>query len=473
MNRLMQKSIEKILLNRQSFVQYQRYYSSQRSSSKLKISLIGGGALTAATTLTLIYANYDPKFRSQLVSYLPFINTLLSEDSKQNAAANAYEESLIKPKIQQQQSIKHEVKKVEKPSENVVPKDEKPSIVPSVVPTNVQTTKESNLLEEKEIKSEIAKTFEKAMAEENIQINSKGYGENELRIQLKRQLYVFQEYFKEQFILYKTELKRKLETDLKNKVLQEKAKIADDFEDSFTKLRQMESLLEVRDHLDKQEKATKGLWLISQTLTNLLEHDRSSLNEEPNPIQINETINCIRKMIQDHFENEALIKLALENMPENAVTNGVYSEEDLIRRFNKVEKICNQVSLIDNEYTTLFGYLKSFAYSYIRPLQQIEYELSMNPIHFKSISQDELEGKKVVDPKEWDTYDILQRVRLSIENRNLEMALRYANQLSGEPRKIASDWIRDTREHLEVKQAVRVVQSKIASINLHQMTFAQ
>ena len=76
------------------------------------------------------------------------------------------------------------------------------------------------------------------------QINSKGYGENELRIQLKRQLYVFQEYFKEQFILYKTELKRKLETDLKNKVLQEKAKIADDFEDSFTKLRQMESLLE-------------------------------------------------------------------------------------------------------------------------------------------------------------------------------------------------------------------------------------
>lgn len=69
-------------------------------------------------------------------------------------------------------------------------------------------------------------------------------GENELRIQLKRQLYVFQEYFKEQFILYKTELKRKLETDLKNKVLQEKAKIADDYEESFKKLKQMEALLQ-------------------------------------------------------------------------------------------------------------------------------------------------------------------------------------------------------------------------------------
>lgn len=61
---------------------------------------------------------------------------------------------------------------------------------------------------------------------------------------MKRQLYVFQEYFKEQFILYKTELKRKLETDLKNKVLQEKAKIADDYEESFKKLKQMEALLQ-------------------------------------------------------------------------------------------------------------------------------------------------------------------------------------------------------------------------------------
>lgn len=181
---------------------------------------------------------------------------------------------------------------------------------------------------------------------------------------------------------------------------------------------------------------------------------------------------CIRKVINDNFPNESLIQIALENLPENAVKNGVYSEEDLIRRYNKVEKVCNHVSLVDSDYTTLLGYLKSFAYSYIRPFKEIEFSLSTNPIQVTQISSKELDGTLEVNPKEWDTYDILNRVKLSIENRNLEMALRYANQLSGEPRKMAKDWIRDTREHLEVKQAVTLIQSKIASINLHQLTFA-
>ena len=213
------------------------------------------------------------------------------------------------------------------------------------------------------------------------------------------------------------------------------------------------------------------MWLLSQTLTSLLEHNRSSLDKESNPIQIGQQIECIRKVIKDTFPDESLIQIALENLPENAVKNGVYSEEDIIRRYNKVEKVCNQVTLVGNEYTPLFGYLKSFAYSYIRPFYELDFNLSINPIQVKQISQKELDGTSKVNPSEWDTYDILNRVKLSIENRNLEMALRYANQLSGEPRKVAKDWIRDTREHLEVKQAVSLIQSKIASINLHQLSF--
>lgn len=68
--------------------------------------------------------------------------------------------------------------------------------------------------------------------------------ELELRLQLKRQLYILQEFFKEQLVLYKTELKRKMEVDLKNKVFEEKEKVANQFEESFNKLKQMESLLE-------------------------------------------------------------------------------------------------------------------------------------------------------------------------------------------------------------------------------------
>lgn len=227
----------------------------------------------------------------------------------------------------------------------------------------------------------------------------------------------------------------------------------------------------VRDQLDKQEKATKNLWLLSQALSNLLEHDRSSLGKEANTIEIGQQVECIRKVIKENFPDESLIKIALENLPENAIKNGVYSEEDLIRRYTKVEKMCNGVALIANDYTSLFGYIKSFAYSYVRPFYQLDFNLSLNPIQVKQVPQEELNGTLQVNPKDWDTYDIMQRVKLCIENRNLEMALRYANQLSGEPRKVARDWIRDTREHLEVKQAINLIQSKISSINLHQLTF--
>ncbi|OTF75262.1 hypothetical protein BLA29_011564 [Euroglyphus maynei] len=77
-----------------------------------------------------------------------------------------------------------------------------------------------------------------------------------------------------------------------------------------------------------------------------------------------------------------------------------------------------------------------------------------------------------IDPSEWDAYDILQRVKLCVEHRNLEMAIRYANLLNGEPYVVAKDWIKDAREHLEVKQVLELVQTKIASINLHQLSFS-
>lgn len=231
------------------------------------------------------------------------------------------------------------------------------------------------------------------------------------------------------------------------------------------------SFFSVRDQLDKQEKASKKLWLLSQTLSKLLEHNRT-LSKESTPIDIQEKIDCIRKIVDENFANETLIQVALKTLPEDAIKSGVYSEEDLVRRFYNVHKICNHVALVDKEYTNIFGYLKSYAYSYVRPLFQIEFEISPNPIKIKEIPSEELEGKMEIDPNEWDSYDILQRVKLCVEHRNLEMAIRYANLLNGEPYVVAKDWIKDAREHLEVKQVLELVQTKIASINLHQLSFS-
>mgnify|MGYP002652520091 CR=1 FL=1 len=83
----------------------------------------------------------------------------------------------------------------------------------------------------------------------------------------------------------------------------------------------------------------KHLYLLGQTLTNLLEHNRSILSNNTVPLQIGEAVESIQKVINENFPNEDLIKLALNALPDNAKKNGVYSEEDLIRRFDKVELI--------------------------------------------------------------------------------------------------------------------------------------
>lgn len=225
--------------------------------------------------------------------------------------------------------------------------------------------------------------------------------------------------------------------------------------------------------MDEQEETTKRIWLLSQSISQLLQHNRSKLEYDAQPIQIKDDLNLFKTIIEKNFPTEEVFKVALESIPENAVENGVYSEEDLVRRFNKVEKIGQQVALIPSAYSPIYVYAQSWLYSYIRPLKQIEFSSSPNYIRVKKIPDEEFNNTLPVNPKEWDTYDILQRVRFCVDNRNLEMALRYANQLSGEPRRVAKDWISDTREYLEVKQAIDLIQSKMASINLHQFNLAK
>ena len=63
----------------------------------------------------------------------------------------------------------------------------------------------------------------------------------------------------------------------------------------------------------------------------------------------------------------------------------------------------------------------------------------------------------------WDTYDILSRVRASLQKEDLEQALRYANQLKGTPRQAAKDWIQEVRLLLETKQAANALMAYAAA----------
>lgn len=206
----------------------------------------------------------------------------------------------------------------------------------------------------------------------------------------------------------------------------------------------------VREKLDAEEHKARELWLLCQILNDSLKSNPAgSVKTEPRKI-INE-INAVIDKVKQSEEN-SLAQVALKSLPKAALENGVYTEDALIVRFTKVDKLCKRVALIGDEGGSLWRYLLSYIQAGL-------------VIDRKTISKEELEDKEV-DPSAWDTYAILARVRHHLAERNLEMSLRYANQLRGEPRKVASDWIRDVRTHLETRQSANILLAQAASVSI-------
>ena len=205
-----------------------------------------------------------------------------------------------------------------------------------------------------------------------------------------------------------------------------------------------------REQLDRDQYEFRQLWVLCQSLREALNYS-SNLNDAE-PVSLEKELSVINTILsKDSLKDKPVMRLALESIPKEVNEKGIYTESDLIRRFNVVDKYCRRVALIGDEGGSLYMYLLSYLQSVF--------------VWNSTIPREELEGKEI-DPSKWDTFDILTRVRYCLNNNNLEMALRYANQLRGEARNVAKDWISDTRTHLEVRQAVDVLQTEADAVNV-------
>lgn len=186
-------------------------------------------------------------------------------------------------------------------------------------------------------------------------------------------------------------------------------------------------------------------------LRDVLKYNASNLESEPLPKLLTNELKVIRDTLKEYSNISLLANAALDSISNDAINHRIYSEDDLINRFTKVEKICRKVALVGDEGGSLFKYLLSYVQSFLI-------------LSESKITNEELTDQEI-DPSKWDTFDILSRVTYCLRRNNLELALRYANQLKGEPRKVAKDWIKDTRNHLEIKQVVDILVNQAASIS--------
>lgn len=219
------------------------------------------------------------------------------------------------------------------------------------------------------------------------------------------------------------------------KVEGEILKVENRYRPTLNKIRELESYLEKQSQAIKKEAPSRILWISCQALLDKIRF------EPQGPLEKEPAYEVLKRFAAAH--NSLAIRV-LDALPPKALKEGVQSEESLIDRFTRVEKLCKRVALVGENGGGITKYL-------------VSYLQSLFVIDNIKVSEDELTGKQLVDPTSWHTFDILARVRYCLIKHNLEQAIRYANQLKGQARVVARDWIRDARVHLETRQAFSVL----------------
>ena len=156
-------------------------------------------------------------------------------------------------------------------------------------------------------------------------------------------------------------------------------------------------------------------------------------------------LSAIREAGDDH----PFVNTVIGSIPEEALSEGVSTPDELLKRFNRVRKICRIVAMVDETGGTLFEYLTSFLQSILVGRRNRAFT-----------------DEEEIDLSELNTFIILDNASHAIDRVDLEQAVKFMNQLKGQSRRVAADWIKDARLLLETKQAAEALLSHSAASGL-------
>ena len=205
------------------------------------------------------------------------------------------------------------------------------------------------------------------------------------------------------------------------------------------------SNLTARAEMEKLGRKAQELWLACQTLVTIIENGREDADSWEAALQpLENEIAAIQVAGNEH----PFVNTVIQTLPTDASSRGVWTKEALIDRFDKVQRVCRRVAMVDEAGATLFRYFLS----YIQSL------LVVNPRP--------LTEQDVLDPEQLNAFVLVNNARHCLERGDLEQAVRYVNQLTGEPRRVAADWLKEARLLLETKQAADALLAHASSAGL-------
>ncbi|XP_029421052.1 MICOS complex subunit MIC60 isoform X8 [Nannospalax galili] len=275
--------------------------------------------------------------------------------------------------------------------------------------------------------------------------------ENEMRTQLRRQAAAHTDHLRDVLKVQEQELKYEFEQGLSEKLSEQELefrRLSQEQIDNFTldintayaRLRGIEQA--VQSHAVAEEEARKAhqLWLSVEAL----KYSMKTSSAEAPTIPLRSAVEAIRVSCPDNEFAQALTAA----IPPESLTRGVYSEETLRARFYAVQKVAQRVAMIDETRNSLYQYFLSYVQSLLLfPPQQLKPPAELYP-------------------EDINTFKLLSYASYCIEHGDLELAAKFVNQLKGESRRVAQDWLKEARMTLETKQIVEILTAYASAVGI-------
>ncbi|XP_022918514.1 MICOS complex subunit Mic60 isoform X1 [Onthophagus taurus] len=274
--------------------------------------------------------------------------------------------------------------------------------------------------------------------------------EHELRLQLKLQSEAFADHLNDAVKTRELELERKLTRAFDEQLTEERCKFKTQVAGMIGRLRGLDGAIKARTEADKAAHQAQVLWSACQALYKSIKVGCPGLPWTDQLRPLEPEITAVESAAA---ENDELVKVVVQGIPEVAKNRGVYPEDALRERFIKVEKMASRLSLVPEAGGRLHMYLLSF-------LQSMLLVKAANPI-----PQSELNDEKT-DFTNLSTNEIFQRARYWLDRGDFAQTLKYMNLLSGAPRVISKEWMEEARILLETQQAANTLMAHAAASGL-------
>ncbi|XP_062574094.1 MICOS complex subunit Mic60-like isoform X3 [Saccostrea cucullata] len=272
--------------------------------------------------------------------------------------------------------------------------------------------------------------LEKRKWEEEAQVQH----EVDLRQQLARQAAAHSDHLQEVLKVQEQELLQKYERQFNLKFIEERQAFQAEIAGWVARLKGIETAVESRAAAEKIAREAQDLWLASLALNGSIRRGKEEELEWEARLKPlgNEIV-----AVYDAAGNHPFVNVIVSTIPEKAYVRGVWTEDTLRERFEKVSSVCKKVAAIDECGGTLYKYFISYLQSAF--------------ISFKSYDIKGLNDQ--VDIASMDNFEILANANFWMERGDFETAVRFMNQLQGEAKKVASDWLKEAKLLLETRQA--------------------